>query len=37
MAEIRAAIRAGSFPASLPGLRLRAGQRSSGEAAEKSA
>jgi len=37
MARIRAAIRAGAFPASMPELRVRAGRVSGGEAAEKSA
>lgn len=37
MARIRAALRAGTFPASLPDLRLRAGRTTAGEAAVKSA
>jgi len=37
MARIRSAIRAGSFPAMLPGLRLRAGRMSRGEGAVESA
>ncbi len=37
MARIRAALRAGTFPASLPDLRLRAGRTPTGEAAVKSA
>ena len=37
MARIRAAIRAGIFPASVSGLRMRAGRMSAGEAADKSA
>jgi queuine tRNA-ribosyltransferase len=37
MARIRAAIRAGTFPASMPELRVRAGRISGGEVAEKSA
>ena len=37
MARIRAALRAGTFPAMLPELRLRAGRMSPREAAEKSA
>jgi queuine tRNA-ribosyltransferase len=37
MARIRAAIRAGTFPASMPELRVRAGRVSGGEVAEKSA
>lgn len=37
MARIRAALRAGTFPASLPDLRLRAGRPTTGEAAVKSA
>ena len=37
MARIRAAIRAGTFPASMSELRLRAGRVSGGEVAEKSA
>ena len=37
MARIRAAIRAGAFPASMPELRLRAGRPSGGEVADKSA
>ena len=37
MARIRAAIRAGTFPASMSELRLRAGRISGGEVAEKSA
>jgi queuine tRNA-ribosyltransferase len=37
MARIRTALRAGTFHASLPELRLRAGRMSGGEAAEKSA
>lgn len=37
MARIRAALRAGTFPASLPDLRLRAGRATTGEAAVKSA
>ena len=37
MARIRAAIRSGTFPASMPELRLRAGPVSGGEAADKSA
>jgi len=37
MARIRAAIRAGTFPAAMPELRVRAGRVSGGEVAEKSA
>ena len=37
MARIRSALRAGNFPAALPGLRLRAGRMSPGEAAVQSA
>ena len=37
MARIRAAIRAGTFPATMPELRVRAGRVSGGEVAEKSA
>jgi queuine tRNA-ribosyltransferase len=37
MARIRAAIRAGAFPATMPELRVRAGRVSGGEVAEKSA
>jgi queuine tRNA-ribosyltransferase len=37
MARIRAAIRSGTFPATMPELRLRAGPVSRGEAADKSA
>ena len=37
MARIRAAIRAGAFPAAMPGLRHRAGRVSASEGAEKSA
>jgi queuine tRNA-ribosyltransferase len=37
MARIRAAIRSGTFPASMPELRVRAGPVSRGEAADKSA
>ncbi len=37
MARIRAALRAGTFPASLPGLRARAGRVSPGEVAVQSA
>jgi queuine tRNA-ribosyltransferase len=37
MARIRAALRAGIFPARLPDLRMRAGRMSTGEAADKSA
>jgi hypothetical protein len=37
MIRIRAAIRAGTFPASMSELRLRAGRVSGGEVAEKSA
>jgi queuine tRNA-ribosyltransferase len=37
MARIRTALRAGTFPATLPELRLRAGPMRGGEAAEKSA
>ncbi len=37
MARIRAAIRAGTFPASMPDLRARAGRISGGEVTEKSA
>ena len=37
MARIRAAIRAGTFPAAMPALRVRAGRVSGGEAVEKSA
>jgi len=37
MARIRAALRAGTFPASLPDLRLRAGRTTVGDAAVKSA
>jgi tRNA-guanine family transglycosylase len=37
MARIRAAIRAGTFPASMPELRVRAGRVRGGEVADKSA
>jgi queuine tRNA-ribosyltransferase len=37
MARIRAAIRSGTFPATMPELRIRAGRLSRGEAADKSA
>jgi hypothetical protein len=37
MVRIRSALRAGTFPASLPELRLHAGPLSGREAAEKSA
>jgi queuine tRNA-ribosyltransferase len=37
MARIRAAIRSGTFPASMPELRVRAGRTSGGEVADKSA
>jgi hypothetical protein len=37
MARIRDALRAGTFPATLPELRLRAGRVSDGEAAVQSA
>jgi len=37
MARIRAAIRAGTFPASMPERRVRAGRISGGEVADKSA
>jgi queuine tRNA-ribosyltransferase len=37
MVRIRAAIRAGTFPASMPELRVRAGRPSGGEVADKSA
>jgi len=37
MVRIRAAIRAGAFPASMPELRIRAGRVSGGEVADKSA